>query len=50
MVSSLNTDSSILRSVVVTLSEVSRPDLHLGAFGGVVVAFPAEPVHNDRDS
>ena len=29
----------------VTSSEVSRPDLHLGAFGGVVIAFPAEPVH-----
>ena len=25
--------------------EVSRPDLHLSAFGGVVLAFPALPVH-----
>ena len=30
---------------VVRSSEVSRPDLHLGAFGGVVVSFPALPVH-----
>ena len=30
---------------VVTSSEVNRPDLHLGAFGGVVVAFPVPPVH-----
>ena len=30
---------------VVTSSEVSRPDLHLGAFGGVVRAFPSVPVH-----
>ena len=30
---------------VVTSSEVSRPDLHLGAFGGVVSAFPLVPVH-----
>ena len=30
---------------VVTSSEVNRPDLHLGAFGGVVVAFPGLPFH-----
>ena len=30
---------------VVTSSEVSRPDLHLGALGGVVVASPGVPVH-----
>ena len=30
---------------VVTSSEVNMPDLHLGAFGGVVVPSPALPVH-----
>ena len=45
MGSSLNADSSVLRLGVMTSSEVSRPDLHLGAFGGVVVASPALPVH-----
>ena len=25
--------------------EIIRPDLHLGAFGGVVVSFPGPPVH-----
>ena len=28
-----------------TCLEIARPDLHLGAFGGVVVAFPGLPVH-----
>ena len=45
MGSSLIADSSVLRLGVMTSSEVSRPDLHLGAFGGVVVAFPFVPVH-----
>ena len=30
---------------VVTSSEVSRSDLHLGAFDGVLSAFPGDPVH-----
>ena len=30
---------------VVTSSEVNRPDLHLGAFGGVVKTSPGLPVH-----
>ena len=30
---------------VYTCLEVARPDLHLGAFDGVVVAFPGLPVH-----
>ena len=30
---------------VVTSSEVNRPDLHLCAFVGVVLAFPVEPAH-----
>ena len=45
MVSSLNTDSSVLRLGDMTSSEVSRPDLHLSAFDGVVGAFPAVPDH-----
>ena len=45
MGSSLNADSSVLRLGVVTSSEVSRPDLHLGAFGGVEVSLPGQPVH-----
>ena len=36
---------TVLRLGVMTSSEVSRPDLHLGAFGGVEVAFPGVPVH-----
>ena len=45
MGSSLNADSSVLRLGVMTSSEVSRPDLHLGAFIGVVVSLPGNPVH-----
>ena len=45
MGSSLNADSSVLRLGVMTSSEVSRPDLHLGAFDGVEVSLPGNPVH-----
>ena len=34
---------------VVRSSEVNRPDLHLGAFGGVFVSFPVVPVHTVSD-